>query len=214
MKIDAVVYDFDGTLYDSFEGINSAFKKTSLLVHSVEVELNKKDIVPQLIQLYENAFGKDKIDAFSNFQQHFRHFYDNICYNDGQLYPNTVDVLDRFNDFGIKQYIVSNKPQKILEKILVENNIEKYFKEVSGHPTGGATLSRKSDRMKDLLESISLNPNNLLLVGDTIEDFEMAELNKCIFVHAAYGYGTIEKKCLSVSAIDEILNLITHDEGC
>lgn len=214
LKVDAVAYDFDGTLYDSFEGINSAFKKTSLLVHSVEVELNKKDIGPQLIQLYENAFGKNKRDAFLNFQQHFRHFYDNVCYNDGQLYPRTVEVLDKFYKSGIKQYIVSNKPQKVLEKILLENNIDKYFIAVSGHPTGGATLNRKSDRLMTLLKRELINPENLLLVGDTIEDLEMADTNKCRFVHAAYGYGTVEKKCLSVSRIDEILNFITHDKGC
>jgi len=208
---DTIIYDFDGTLYDSFLGINKAFEESSVLVHKKKHSLSKKDIGPQLLELYKDAFGIKKEEEFSSFQKYFRHYYDEVFYNHGELYANVEALLSTFFERNINQYVVSNKPQEVLQKIITENKIDKYFNGVSGHPHGGKTLSKKFERLKQIINQNSLDPSRILVLGDTSEDFQMAVETRSYFVHASYGYGVVNKECISINSPLEILNLIQHD---
>jgi phosphoglycolate phosphatase len=199
--IKTIIYDFDGTLFDSYEGIKLSFEKTALEVYNKKINLPKSIVGPKLIDIHNSIFTSKKYNNFEKFHQVFRNNYDKKYYKYGNLYEGIFDMIHKMSELGHLQFIVSNKPQFILNKILNEIELSNFFVEVSG---SGIKNSNKVTRLNSILNSYKIDFLDCIVVGDSMSDFEMALQNKCDFVYAKYGYGIINKPCLNVKSVNEL----------
>lgn len=203
-----IVFDFDGTLYDSYEGIMLAFNQSSIQLFNKENLLNKNDIGPKLKDLYSRAFNNSYVESYLKFEDLFRQNYDNKYYIFGQLYEGVEELLEFNYKQGYEMFIISNKPQKILNKTTEELKISQYFKSIIGSNSSLVNDGNKIEKLKTIIDSYSIIKDDCYVFGDTIEDLNMAKFNNCNFIHANYGYGQINEACKSVDSVKELKKYI------
>ncbi len=197
-------FDFDGTLFDSKRGIALAVKKTAEEVYDIEYELPDEIIGPPISVIHDVIFpGYTKKEAFV---EAFRNSYDNIYYTYSKPYYKNFEFFSELISINCDLNIVSNKPTKIINKILALNNIEKYFNVVSGNSE--LNLSKK-ERLKSLVNLENHVCENIV-IGDTIEDFEMANYTNCKFIFANYGYGVINSEVVNLYELDSLIKLLQN----
>jgi phosphoglycolate phosphatase len=104
--------------------------------------------------------------------------------NNYHLYPGVTDLLTELQTKNIKQYLLSAYEQKSLNKILEYFSIKNFFNQIVGldniYAGGKSHLARKL-ALKIRSNGIA---GNILLVGDTMHDYEVAkEINSdCILI--------------------------------
>lgn len=205
-----IVFDFDGTLYDSYEGIKLAFNQSSLQLFNKKNLLNKNDIGPKLKDLYLRAFDNLYVESYLKFEDLFRQNYDNKYYIFGQLYEGVKELLDFNYKQEYKMFIISNKPQKILDKTIEELKISQYFISIIGSNTSLINDGNKIEKLKTIIDIYNIDTDNCYVFGDTVEDLNMAKLNGCDFIHANYGYGQINESCRFVDSVKDLKKYIVQ----
>jgi phosphoglycolate phosphatase len=133
------------------------------------------------------------------------------------LYPFAAEILQIIYSLKIEQHLLSAYKQNNLEDIIKHFGIEEFFNSVSGldhiYADGKMELGRQ------LMNEISSNgkENKVLLIGDTIHDYEVAQgLNTaCILV--SNGHQDSEKlKTLNVPVynnLEEIFLLLKEERN-
>jgi HAD superfamily hydrolase (TIGR01549 family) len=83
------------------------------------------------------------------------------------LVPGAQELLDyAFGKF--KMFVVSGTPQEEMREIVKKRRMDKYFQGIYGAPT------TKSDIINKILREESLKKNEVIFVGDAVNDFEAA----------------------------------------
>ena len=211
MSYELIVYDFDGTLYDSFRGISKAFSESSEMIYGYPMELNRINIGPKLKEIYASKF----MDSFKypQFEKIFRELYDNKYCFWGEFYDGVNKIINTLKENSISQGIISNKPQHVIQSILMRNEIETKFDFILGSKID-INIS-KSELLKNQLNiKKNYSPEKVLVFGDTIEDYTMAKENGCDFLFASYGYGKMEFQNLKAAKLPlNILDIIDNYEN-
>ena len=197
-------FDFDGTLFDSKKGISLAVNKTAKDIYNIDYELPDEMIGPPISIIHDIIFpGYNKKEAFIKV---FRNFYDNTYYTYSKPYYKNIKLFPELISINCNLNIVSNKPTKIINKLLALNNIEKYFNQISGNSE--LNLSKK-ERLKSLVNLENQDCENIV-IGDTIEDFEMANFTNCKFIFAKYGYGIMNLEVMHLDKLDSLINILQN----
>ncbi|WP_252971035.1 HAD family hydrolase [Aliarcobacter cryaerophilus] len=82
--------------------------------------------------------------------------------------------------------MVSGSDEKELNYLCKELGLIQYFKTIEGSPTC------KNDLVKKILEKYKYDPKECILIGDSINDYEAANINGIKF----YGYNNEELRSL------------------
>lgn len=204
----SVIWDFDGTLFDSFEGIKKAFEQSSTDLYKVDINLPKELVGPKLKYIHDSVFGTLNNSDFEKFHLLFRRYYDKEYYLVGDFYQGTVDILQLIKSRNYNQFIISNKPQFVLNKIVKEKEIDIYFNKIIGSDPNEVTNLSKSYHLKKVIEDYKLDNSNSLVIGDGLDDYLMAKENGCMFTFAKYGYGKIDKDCNCIESITDLKKII------
>ena len=195
----AIIFDLDGTLWDTSEQIEYVWKSVA---KNYNIEINNEKI-KQIM-----GFTKDEIIEYL-FKENVKEGNEFItrCQiqenkylleNGGYIYKNTINTIkDLSNKYNL--YIVSNCQSGYIEAFLKHYFIEKYFKD---YECSGNTGLSKNENIKMVLER-----NNILealYVGDTIKYYESAHKNNLRFIWAEYGFGKCDKYYKRIKDISEL----------
>ena len=105
--------------------------------------------------------------------------------NKKYLIGETVEFI-KANYQNYNFHIVSGSDEKELNYLCKELELSQYFKTIEGSPTC------KNDLVKNILQKYSYNPKECILIGDSINDYEAANINGIKF----YGYNNEELRSL------------------
>lgn len=209
----AVLFDFDGTLVDSSEGIYKsliyAFKADGKSIPD-EATL-RKFIGPPIYDSFKNLFGykDEKIDWMI---AKYRERYRAIGYREVEVYDGIPALLERLHQSGIKIATASSKPTVFIEKILEERNLLAYFDYLGG--TGFDNISSdKTKIIENAMRALGVLPAETLMVGDRLFDIRGAKGASVPCIAVLYGFGSREEFLeygadYIVSTPKEIENLI------
>ena len=92
---------------------------------------------------------------------------------DASLYSDTELVLDKLSDRGITHSILSAQNQKMLDKAIDYYNLKNKFVGVNGLDDYYA--NSKINIGKSWIKSLNIDPSHVLMVGDTVHDFEVSQ---------------------------------------
>jgi phosphoglycolate phosphatase len=208
-----IIWDWNGTLFNDVElcaGImNLLLTQESL--PNISIKKYKEIFTFPVVDYYRIAGHTFEKTTFEILGKQFMNEYESSK-TDCQLFSGTEKLLSDLKSKNIHQHLLSAYEQKSLNKILKQYKIDSYFDNVVG--LDNIYASGKLHLAKKLAVSISSNgrAGNILLIGDTIHDFEVArEINSdCILL--SHGHQDKERLLTLgipvVNNFDELKNLL------
>lgn len=189
-EVKHIMFDFDGTLADTSEGIINSmhYAYDALDLEREENETIRNIIGPPLEQMFEQLLNTSDQLYINKAVGLFRERYAVKGVNELSIYNGVAETLKKLYESGFKLYIVTSKPEKFVIEICKKNHIYEYFTDITGVKTEGNSLS-KSSRMKLLMEKHGLTSENSIMVGDRPEDVNAASSNNIVCIGVTYGFG-------------------------
>ena len=194
-----ILFDLDGTITDSGEGITKAVQY-ALKHFGINVEdINelKKFVGPPLRDSYMKFYNFDEEKATEGIKV-FREYYEEKGMFENSLYDGIVDVLKALKKSGKELIVATSKPEVHAKKILEHFNVDKYFTIIAGADFE-ETRVKKGDVIKYALDNLrnTLNDNEVLnlsqviMIGDREHDIIGAKENDIKAIGVLYGYGDV-----------------------
>lgn len=204
--MDSIIFDVDGTLWDSTESIAKSWSAALEEHTDIRLEITRETMVPLL--------GKTLIDiareVFPNETDERRRELLNICCsrehaellkNCAPLYDGLEDTLEQLSE-KYQLFLVSNCEAGYIEVFLETSGLGDYF---SGHLCPGDTGNAKAANIKQIIETYHLQ--SPVYVGDTQGDCDATREAGIPFVFASYGLGHAQSPDYTISSFPELLEL-------
>jgi phosphoglycolate phosphatase len=183
---DLIVFDWDGTLYDS----------TALIVHCIQDAC--RDIGTTVPSDADAAYviGLGLADAlqraapglpparYPEMVERYRHHYV-ARQNDLSLFPGTLEMLDALKSRGHLLAVATGKGRKGLDDALAHSQLGRLF---DATRTADQTASKPHPMMLlELMAELGARPERTLMVGDTTHDLQLAVNAGTPSVAVSYG---------------------------
>ncbi len=174
MKYKHIIWDWNGTLLDDrwlcVEGINKALDKRGLKTIN---EQTYKDIFSFPVKDYYQKLGFDfSVEPFEIAGDEFVLYYEKH-FNRTKLHSQCRAIIKKIFAVGITQSILSAGKHEFLLEWVKAHNLQKYFIKILGIDNQYAT--GKTELGMSLIKNLSYNNNEVVLIGDTIHDSDVAE---------------------------------------
>jgi len=205
-----VMFDLDGTLIDSVPDLAAATDKMLVQLGRAPAGMDKVRnwvgngaavlVRRALADHFEHqeVSAEQEAEALAIFMQAYAQ--DNSLTT---LYPSVIDTLKTLQKLGIKQALVTNKPERFLPDLLEETQMAEFFDWV----VGGDTFPQKKPDPTGLLwvmEQAGVTAAECLFIGDSRNDVQAAHAAQVACVAVTYGYNYGESICAQNPAL--ILN--------
>ena len=169
-----IIWDWNGTLFNDIELcvniINSVLTKRNLKALSID---EYRNIFTFPVQNYYSKAGLDfNKYSFEELGKEWMDDYQNRRL-ESRLFDNAEKLLSKISERGIEQSILSAYKQDTLLELINHFNLSHYFTHLTGLDHIYATS--KVNLGKELMEKLSHERGEVLLIGDTIHDFEVAQ---------------------------------------
>ena len=198
-ELEAVLFDLDGVLIDSFESWYQAFSR-------MLQAYNKPEISRETFRA--RCWGPDLRHNLSALQLGEEAAW--FCVREQQqliglveLIPHSEEVLRRTREaYQLKVGLVTNTPRANVNKILEHFHLTNQFDAVL---TGDDVERGKPDAeiVLKTCERLAVNPEHAILVGDTRTDFQAGRAAGCLVI----GVGTGSAGDLHIEQLGELFEL-------
>ncbi len=191
LKTDGIIFDVDGTIWDSTPVVekawNKAFEDTGHLGVRVSADTLKGlfglpmlDIIEAIIPSFTLEERKAFLPVCSGYE------FDYLEKESGIVYEGLEKTLSTLVNKGIPLFIVSNCQSGYIELLFTKTGLGKYFKD---HLCPGDTGKYKADNILIISDRYGLKAP--VYVGDTVMDHEACKNAKTRMIFAAYGFGDV-----------------------
>src|SRR5262245_31284095 len=172
MPIRAALFDFDGTLADSYRAITAS-------VNHVRAHYNLAPLTPDQVRphvgrglphlLHHCMPGADPTLAAKLYREH----HPSVLESGTVLLPGAMDALTELHRRGLKLAICSNKPVPFTRTLVRVLGIKTLIDEVIG-PEDVANPKPAPDMILEALKRLALKPDDVVYVGDMTVDIQTA----------------------------------------
>lgn len=190
-KYHNILFDMDGTLIDSQNGIIESIIYTLNILGINEENMDKlrSFVGPPLKAAFVDTYNMSESDADSAVKIFRKYYQENGIYN-VELYAGIEEMLDTLKESGYHLFIATSKPTVFTKKIVSYLHIDQYFKGIAGSNLDN-TRSRKNEVIQYLLDTYGMeNKDEILMIGDKSQDIIGAHYCGISAVAVSYGYGT------------------------
>lgn len=187
MKVRTALFDFDGTLFDTVEGITKSIQY-ALRKRGIEEPLEKLRVFagPPLVDKFMELYGVDQAEA-ERLVTDFRERYVPVGVYESAPFPGIEALLIRLRAAGITVGVATSKPQAMAELLLDRYGLRERFDLVAGS-SPGINNEKKQDIVRRAMELCGASPESTVLVGDRKYDAEGAALCGIPCIGVAWGY--------------------------
>ncbi len=193
-SISAIAFDLDGTLVDSVPDLAAATQATlaDLGLRGCTQDQVRSWVGNGTEMLMRRALTSslgDEPDAsvMADAMPIFMRHYEACLERYSKLYPGVESVLGTLQRRGFKLAVVTNKPYRFTVPLLQAFGIESFFSEILG---GDSLTKMKPDPLPltHLLDKWQLQPQQMLMVGDSRNDVLAAKAAGIASIGLTYGY--------------------------
>lgn len=189
-----ILFDLDGTLTDSREGIVNS------IVHALDhygIQAEDRDSLrpflgPPLTESFRRYFDfseEQALEAVGYYREYFavKGLFEN------QVYEGVEELVKTLQNRGYKLFLATSKPEVFAKQIMDHFGLSSYFTFI-----GGATLDesrlKKADVIRYVLEENQITDmSEVIMVGDRDQDVWGAKQNGIDVIGVLYGYGSREE---------------------
>jgi len=207
-QFDSIIFDLDGTLWDSTNNVALAWQQAIEQVDYVDEVMTQARVRSITGMAYNVIFDK----LFPHLDTEKRNELMAICAKSeleilhtrgGELYPSLDETLNYLAS-KYRLFIVSNCQTGYIEVFLKLSQMGDYF---IGHQCYGTKGNPKSENIKDIVNDYNLvNP---VYIGDTMGDYDAATKAGVPFIFADYGFGKVENgQIATISTFSDLVNIL------
>ncbi len=208
----AILFDLDGTLLDTTEGVLFAVKKTiqDNLLYMPPNDILITFVGPPMQLSFKKHLGMSDDEAL-RIANEFRMNYKRLSLFKAKLYPDTIETLRLLKENGYKISVATNKSEENALKILRYFKIADYCDSMVGSDLQGKL--NKSDIIIKSCEEMEIKIAEGLYVGDSIFDLEGAKKVGMDFIGVNYGFGFKPNEDIGyplIGAITELVDIVDN----
>ncbi|HKP33078.1 MAG TPA: HAD family hydrolase [Chitinophagaceae bacterium] len=204
---DSIIFDLDGTLWDASAACVMAWNETFDQTGNQGQTLTEDFVrsvsglrVEKIFSDYLSFIPKNKYEeVLETYKQKEIIFIEKYG---GKLFPETKRVLTEMSA-KYKLFVVSNCLKGYIESFISFHKLENIFTDFE---SAGNTGLPKSDNIKLIIKRNSLK--NPVYVGDTEWDQEAAKAANIPFIHATYGFRTVEGAEFEIDSLSELEEIL------
>jgi len=202
-----IIFDMDGTLWDSTDVVAKSWTDAVK-----EWGLPDKIITPDdmrgvmgltmdriAMALFSEIKGEEQtrlLDYCCKIENEY------IIKFGGVLYPDLEETWTKLKENGYHLYIVSNCQKGYIEAFLEHYGFENYFEDIECFGNNGL---KKGDNIQNVI--LRNNLDKAIYVGDIQGDYDAAMEAGAEFIHAAYGFGTINAEVKKINKFSDLQTL-------
>ena len=195
-----IMFDMDGTLWDSTKEICYIWNEV-LKEYGVELSMERlQSLMGKTMDVIaENVMPEKSIEERKEiFDRCLQVENEYLEQHGGILYPQLEETLKVLKE-TYPLYIVSNCQSGYIEAFLKYYKFEKYFDdfECFGNTGKGKAYNQKLVAKRNQLDRV-------IYVGDIQGDYEATMEAGFEFIHAAYGFGTVDADVKRLKAFSEL----------
>lgn len=206
-----IIFDLDGTLWDSSEQVAGAWSvilsrrsETDKRVRSLVTGEDMRGYMGKTMEviaalMLPDTDEKTRLEIMDECGEYENEY---LSGHGGKLYPDLERELDRLSK-SFKLFIVSNCQSGYIETFLEYHKLGKYFADFE---CPGGTGLAKAENIRIIMERNSLD--RAVYVGDTQGDLDASDSAGVPFIHAAYGFGTVNKEVPAVNSFSGIFEAV------
>ena len=209
-----ILFDLDGTLTDSGEGI------INCVIYALErfgLPIPSRESLRYFVgpPLHESFIKQGvPVDQAEKAVAVYRERYLPIGNFENIPYPGIRELLETLKTEGHTLYVATSKPEQISIDVLEHFDLAKYFDRICG-ATMDTSRSNKEAVIAYLLEQNG-RTDNIIMVGDTKFDVIGAKAHGIPCIGVSWGYGEIQDMLEAgasaiVHSTEELLNLIRNN---
>lgn len=182
-----VIFDLDGTLTDSAQGIVSSFRRA---LGAVGADVPDGDLASRIVgppmhhTLREMGLGKDADAAIAA----YRADYTARGWAINKLFDGVPALLADLRAAGVRLAVATSKAEPTAQRILAHFGLDDHFEVIAGASIDGSRAT-KADVVAHALAQLDPVPERVLMVGDRAHDVEGAAEHGIDTVVVGWGYG-------------------------
>ena len=203
-KFDSIIFDLDGTLWDSTNNVAIAWEKARQQVDYVPGPITQDKVRSITGMAYDVIFEV----LFPELEAGKRDAFKALCATSeietlneigGDMYPGLEDTI-KYLAGKYKLFIVSNCQNGYIETFFNHSTITSY---ISGYQCYGTKGQPKWQNITDIVNDHQLKAP--VYIGDTMGDHDSAQKAGVPFVFASYGFGKVAAQ--QIATIDQLRDL-------
>lgn len=194
-KYDYVIFDFDGTVVDTGEGILKSLQYSFKEMGREVPELDdlKKFIGPPIYYSYTTFYNVSE-EEVGDYIRKYRERYKVKGIYECELYEGMTQLLDSLKAEGIKIGIASSKPLHLIYSVADYLKITDKFDAIVGVKIDDSNHSSKTQLVLDAMTEMgATDKSKVLMVGDRLFDIDGAAGAGVDSCGAIWGYGNEEE---------------------
>ena len=203
-----ILFDLDGTLTDSGEGITNC-ARLALEQFGITAGDLRHFVGPPLRESFLKAGVPE--DGIEEAITVYRSRYNTVGKYENIPYPGIRTLLKTLNAQGHRLFVATSKPETVSVDILKKFDLFKYFELVCG-----ATFDRSRDTKASVIAYLldkAGRCDHIIMVGDTAYDVIGAAAHKIPAIGVSWGYGNVEEMKASgavaiANSVEELLFLL------
>jgi len=200
---DAVLFDLDGTLTRSEDGILNCVR-FALMKMGRDIPQDqtlRAFIGPPLFGSFRDLCGMDDAQC-GQAVAFYRERYMDVGLFENAVYPGIRVLLRKLKSAGAWLAIATGKPQTLTERILDHFGLSKFFHAVAGVSEN----DREADKRQLIRRALPEHYQRAVMVGDRRFDMEGAKGTGIAAIGVTYGYGDFEE--LQNAGADNIVSTV------
>lgn len=188
-----VLFDLDGTLIDSEQGIVGCMQEAfrAMGEPAPPTQVLRGWIGPPLRQSFPKVVGDDA-DRVEEAVQHYRRCFDAGGWSEHVLYSGMDDVVRSVAATGTRLAIVTTKLRRQAVRIVADLPYGDLFEHVYGPPDDGSDCP-KTQMIGQALQDFDAAPLNVTMIGDRHFDIRGAVDNDVRGIGVTWGFGSREE---------------------
>lgn len=189
-----IIFDFDGVILDSvpikteayrklFDGFPDDYVNQFVIYHELNGGISRYKKVQYFFEEFLNKkISENEILKYAN---KYSELTKEELSKSKYLIQDTLNFIQK-NHQNYNMHVASGADENDLKHICEQLDLSKYFISIHGSPT------IKSDLVKNILDLHAYQKDETVLIGDSVNDFDAADVNGIEF----YGYNNLflEKK--------------------
>ncbi|WP_199189756.1 HAD-IA family hydrolase [Mycobacterium sp. ENV421] len=182
-----VIFDLDGTLTDSAEGIVASFRHA---LAAVGAEAPGGDLTGRIVgpPMHQTLGGLGLGERADEAIAAYRADYTSRGWAMNSLFDGIPQLLADLRAAGVRLAVATSKAEPTAQRILEHFELSDYFDVIAGASVDGARSS-KADVLAHALGQLQPLPERVIMVGDRAHDVEGAAEHGIDTVVVGWGYG-------------------------